>query len=54
MEEAAKAIAALNQPNIGEANKVTSGSGGLASPSIQALGPLERVDPIEVSSDLSP
>jgi hypothetical protein len=39
VEEAAKAAAALDRPSIGEADKVTSGSGGMARPSIQMLGP---------------
>ena len=50
----AKEAAALDQPSIGEAAKVRGGNNGSASPSNQALGPLEGVDPIEVSSDLSP
>jgi hypothetical protein len=53
VEEAAKAAATLDRPSIGEADKVTGGSGGLAGPSIQALGPPEGVDPIEESSNLS-
>ena len=54
MEEATKATVVLDQPSIDEVDKAPGGSGGSASPSIQALGPLERVDPIEVSFDLSP
>jgi hypothetical protein len=37
----------LDQPSI-------DGSGGSAGPFVQALGHAEGVDPIEVSSDLSP
>ena len=54
VEEAAKVAAVLDRPSIDKADKVPSSGGGLAGPSIQALGPLEGVDPIEVSSDLSP
>ena len=53
-KEAAKATAVLDQPSISETAKVPSGSYGSAGPSIQALSPLEGVDPIEVSSNLSP
>jgi hypothetical protein len=49
-----KAVVVLDRPSIGEAAKTPGDSDGLAGSSIQALGPLEGVDPIEVSSDLSP
>ena len=54
MEEATKVVVVLNRPSISEVDKVPSGSGDSAGPSIQALGPPKGVDPIEVSSDLSP
>ena len=54
MKEAAKVAAVLNQLSIDKSVKTSSGNGGLAGPSIQVLGPLEGVDPIEVSSNLSP
>ena len=54
VEEAAKAVAMLNQPSIGKAVKTSGGHNGSTSPSIRALGPLEGVDPIQVSFDLSP
>ena len=44
----------LDRPSIGEVDKVPGGSGVSAGPSIYALGPPEGVDPIEVSSNLSP
>ena len=53
-EEATKAAVVLGRPSIGEAGKAPSGSGGSASPSIQAFAPPEEIDPIEVSFDLSP
>ena len=53
-EGVAKAAAVLDRPSIGEVAKTPSGSDGLTGPSIQELVPLEGVDPIEVSSDLSP
>jgi hypothetical protein len=34
MEEAAKAAVTLDRPSIGDVDKVTGGSGGLAGPSI--------------------
>jgi hypothetical protein len=39
-KEAAKAVAVLDRPSIGEAIKVPSGSGGSIGPTIQALDPL--------------
>ena len=54
MEGAAKAAAVLDRPSISEVAKTPSGSDGSAGPSIQALGPPKGVNPIEVSSDLSP
>ncbi|XP_066373583.1 uncharacterized protein [Miscanthus floridulus] len=54
MEEAAKAMAMLNQPSIGKAVKTSGSRNGSTSPSIRALGPLEGVDPIQVSFNLSP
>jgi hypothetical protein len=53
VEEVAKAVAMLDRSGIGEVDKVTGSSGGPASPSINALTPLEGVDSIEVNSDLS-
>jgi hypothetical protein len=53
-KEATKAAAVLDRLSIGEADKVPSGSGGSADTSIQAVGPLEGVDPIEVSFHPSP
>ena len=47
-------MATLNQPSTSEAPDATSDSDGMAGPAIQALGPPEGADPIEVSSDLSP
>jgi hypothetical protein len=47
MEEATKAAAVPDQPSI-------DGSGGSTGPFVQALGHAEGVDPIEVSSDISP
>jgi hypothetical protein len=52
--EAAKAAVVPGHLGIGEVAKTPGGSDGLASPSIQALGPPEGVDPIKVSSDVSP
>jgi hypothetical protein len=43
----------LDRSGIDEVDKVTTAVVAPASPSIQALGPLEGVDLIEVSSDLS-
>ena len=54
VEEATKAVAALDRSSIGEAARALGGSNGSAGPSIQVLGPPEGVDPIKVSSDLSP
>ena len=54
MKEVAKAAMALDQPSTGEVAKAPSCSDGSAGPSIQVLGPLEGVDLIEVSSNLSP
>jgi hypothetical protein len=53
-EEATKAAVLLDQPSISKAVKTSGGSGGSTGPSIQALGPLDGVDPIEVRFDLSP
>ena len=53
-EEATKAAMVLDRPSIGEADNVPSDSGSPNGPSILALAPLDGVDPIEVSSDLSP
>ena len=53
-KEAAKAVVVPSHLGIGEKGKTPGGSDGSAGPSIQALGPLEGVDPIEVSIDLSP
>jgi hypothetical protein len=53
-EEATKAAVLLDQPSFGKAIKTSGSSGGSTNPSIQALGPLEGVDPIEVRFDLSP
>jgi hypothetical protein len=53
-EEATKVAVLLDQPSIGKAVKTSGGSSGSTGPSIQALGPLEGVDPIEVRFDLSP
>jgi hypothetical protein len=46
-EEATKAAVVLDRSSIGEAPKASSGSGGLAGPSIQVLGTLEGADPIK-------
>ena len=54
MEEASKAAVVLDLPSISEAPKASGGSSGSIGPSIQALGPPEGADPIEVSSNLSP
>ena len=54
VEEATKAVAMLDRSSIGEAARALGGSNGSAGPSIQVLGPPEGVDPIKVSSDLSP
>ena len=54
VEEATKAVAMLDRSSIGEAARALGGSNGSASPSIQALSPPKGVDPIEVSSNLSP
>ena len=53
-EEATKIAATLDRPSISKAVKNSSGSGGLASPSIQELSSLEGADLIKVSFDLSP
>jgi hypothetical protein len=53
-EESTKAAALLARPSTGEADKTPGGSDGSAGPSIQVLNPPEGVDPLEVSSDLSP
>ena len=53
MEGATKAVAVLDRPSISEATKTPGGSSGLIGPSIQVLSPLEGVDSIEVSFDLS-
>jgi hypothetical protein len=52
VEEATKVAAVLDLPSIGEAPKASSSSGGSASPFIQALGPLEGADPIEMKTNL--
>ena len=52
-KEAAKAAAMPNQSGVGEATRTLGVSDGLAGPSIQVLSPPDRVDPIEVSSNLS-
>ncbi|XP_066334384.1 uncharacterized protein [Miscanthus floridulus] len=52
-KEGTKTVAAPDRPSVGEAPRTASGSGGSAGPSIQALGPIEGADLIEVSSDLS-
>ena len=54
MEGAAKAVAVLNRPSIGEVAKTPSSTDGLARPSIHAFDSPEGVDLIEVSSNLSP
>jgi hypothetical protein len=54
VEEATKVAAVLDLPSIGEAPKSSGGSGGSASPFIQALGPLEGADPIKMKTDLFP
>jgi len=53
-EESTKAAVVLDRSSIGEVANNPGGSGGSAGPSVQALGALEGVDPIKVSSDLSP
>jgi hypothetical protein len=53
-EESTKAAALLARPSTSEADKTPGGSDGSVDPSIQVLTPPEGVDPIEVSSDLSP
>jgi hypothetical protein len=53
-KEAAKAVAVLGQPGIGEVAKVPGGSDGSAGPLHLGARPPEGVDLIEVSSDLSP
>jgi hypothetical protein len=52
-KEATKAAAVLDRPSIGKVANTPCGSSGSAGPSIQALGPPEGADPIEVSYDLS-
>ena len=53
-KEEARALATLNRPNSGKAPDTAGGCDSSAGPSIQALGPLEGVEPIKVSSNLSP
>ena len=48
------AAAALDRLSVSEALEAPGGSGGSTGPSIQALGQSEGVDPIKVSSYLSP
>ena len=51
---AAKVAVVLYRSSISEAAKTPSSSDGSTGPSIQALNPVKGVDPIEVSSNLSP
>jgi hypothetical protein len=53
-KEEAKVATVPDHLGPGEVAKTPSGSDGSASPSIQVLSPLEGVDLIKVSSDLSP
>jgi hypothetical protein len=53
VKDVAKAAVVPGHLGVGEAAKTPGSSDGSAGPSIQALGPIEGVEPIEVSFDLS-